>query len=88
MTIDKENTDKWLKFLDSDNLKDKLIFPALYIATFESFKDYIVDEVKFFFNSSFRNGEFTFSERYKTEVLSKDKSNFSIFKRFWNNRRK
>lgn len=74
MTIDKENTDKWLKFLDPDNLKDKLIFSALYIATFESFKDYIVDEVKFFFNSGFTNGEFTFSERYKTEVLSKDKS--------------
>jgi len=48
MTIDKEDTDKWLKFLDPDNLKDQLIFSALYIATFESFKDFIVDEVKFF----------------------------------------
>jgi len=74
MTIDKENTEKWLKFLDPENLKDRLIFSAFYIATFESFKDYIVDEVKFFFNSGFTNGEFTFSERYKTEVLSKDKS--------------
>lgn len=74
MTIDKENTAKWLKFLDPNNLKDRLVFSALYIATFESFKDYVIDEVKFFFNSGFTNGEFSFSERYKKEVLSKDKS--------------
>ncbi|MGB4654195.1 MAG: hypothetical protein ACOXZ9_07785 [Bacteroidales bacterium] len=74
MTKDKENTDKWLNFLDPDNMKDKLIFSSLYIATFESFKDYVVDEVKFLFNTGFSDGEYTFSGRYKTEVLSKDKS--------------
>lgn len=71
---EKDSTEKWLKFLDPDNLKDRLIFSALFIAIFESFKDYIVDEVKFFFNDGFIDGKYTFSDSYKTEVLSKDKS--------------
>ena len=74
MTEEKSNTKKWFNFLDPNNLKDKLIFSSLYIATFESFKDYIVEEVKFFFNTGFSSNEFTFSDNYKTAVLLKDKS--------------
>lgn len=74
MTEEKSNTKKWINFLDPNNLKDKLIFSSLYIATFESFKDYIVEEVKFFFNTGFSSNEFTFSDNYKTAVLLKDKS--------------
>lgn len=74
MTEEKDNTTKWLNFLDPENLKDKLIFSSLYVATFESFKDYVTEEVKFFFNTGFSNNEYTFSKEYKSEVLSKDKS--------------
>ncbi|MDR2948546.1 MAG: hypothetical protein LBV71_05005 [Prevotella sp.] len=63
-----------VEILNPENLKDKLISSSLYIATFESFKDYVIEEVKFFFNTGFSDGKYTFSESYKTDVLSKDKS--------------
>ena len=74
MKENKDNIDKWLKFLDPENLKGNLMFSSLYIASFEAFKDYVVDEVKFFFNTGFSEGEFTFSEEYITKVKALDKS--------------
>jgi hypothetical protein len=74
MKDNQENIDKWLKFLDSENLKGNLMFSSLFIASFEAFKDYVVEEVKFFFNSGFSDGEFTFSEDYNTKVKALDKS--------------
>lgn len=74
MKENQDNIDKWLKFLDPENLKENLMFSSLFIASFEAFKDYVVDEVKFFFNNGFSDGEFTFSEDYNTKVKSLDKS--------------
>jgi hypothetical protein len=74
MKEDKDNINKWLKFLNPENLKGNLMFSSLYIASFEAFKDYVVDEVKFFFNTGFSEGEFTFSEEYITKVKALDKS--------------
>lgn len=74
MKNNQENIDKWLKFLDPENLKGNLMFSSLFIASFEAFKDYVVEEVKFFFNSGFSDGEFTFSEDYNTKVKALDKS--------------
>lgn len=74
MSKENNNTEKWLKFLEPENLKDNLIFSSLYIATYESFKDYITEEVKFFFNTGFSDGKYIFSESYNSDVLSKDKS--------------
>lgn len=74
MKNEKANINKWLKFLDPENLKDNLMFSSLYIASFEAFKDYVVDEVKFFFNTGFSEGEFTFSEEYISKVKALDKS--------------
>ena len=45
--------DKRIEFLHPENLKGDLISCALYIATFESFKDYVIEEIKFFFYSRF-----------------------------------
>ncbi len=74
MTKEDDSIDKWLNFLEPENLKNSLIFSSLYIATFESFKDYIIEEVKFFYNTGFSGEEYTFSEEYKLNVISKDKS--------------
>jgi len=74
MKRNQDNIDKWLKFLDPENLKGNLMFSSLYIASFEAFKDYVVDEVKFFFNNGFKDGEFTFSNEYNTKVKILDKS--------------
>ncbi|MCB8999344.1 MAG: hypothetical protein H6540_04650 [Bacteroidales bacterium] len=68
------NIDKWLKFLDPENLKGNLIFSSLYIASFESFKDYVIREVKSFFTNGFANGEYLLDPKYTSHVLSKDKS--------------
>lgn len=68
------NDEKWMRFLDPENLKDGLIFSSLYIATYESFKGYVMEEVKFFFNNGFDNGKYIFSDSYNSDVLSKDKS--------------
>lgn len=73
--MDKNNNiDKWIKFLDPENLKGNLMFSSLYIAAFESFKDYIVDEVKFFFHNGFKDGHDIFDPKYDSHVKSKDKS--------------
>jgi hypothetical protein len=69
-----DNIDNWIKFLDPENLKGNLMFSSLYIATFEAFKDYVIEEVKFFFNTGFRDGQYTFNPKYNTHVVSKDKS--------------
>ena len=70
----KDNFDKWIDFLKPENLKGNLISCSLYISTYESFKDYVIEEMKFFFNRGFSDGEFIFSEDYKTKVLNHHKS--------------
>lgn len=68
-----ENIEKWIKFLHPGNLKDNLMFSSLYIATFESFKDYVIDEVKFFFHVGFSDENDNFDPKYIESVKSKDK---------------
>jgi len=71
---DKENIKKWIKFLDPENLKGNLIVCALYIASFEAFKDYVIEEVKFFYHCGFVDFKDIFDPKYQAEVLSKDRS--------------
>lgn len=71
---EKENLEKWMKFLDPDNLKDNLLSASLFIAVFESFKDYVIDEVKFFYNTGFSGDEYTFDPKYNSDVKTLDKS--------------
>lgn len=68
------NFDKWIAFLYPEKLKDNLIFCFLFIAVYESFKDYVVEEVKFFFHMGADQTGDIFSSRYKTSVLDKDKN--------------
>lgn len=69
-----DNFKKWISFLDPENLKGNLIFASLYIAAFESFKDYIIDEVKYFFCNGLTDGHAIFDPQYDTQVTVKDKS--------------
>src|ERR1700679_2137356 len=68
------NFEKWANFLNPDNLKGNLMNCSLYIAVFESFNDYVVEEVRMFFNNGFKDGEFTFSPSYTTDVLNRNRS--------------
>jgi hypothetical protein len=74
MKENNDNINEWLKYLDPENLKGNLMFSALFVATYEALKDYIVDQVKFFFNVGFGDDESTFSEEYNTKVKVLDKS--------------
>ena len=69
-----ENFEKWIAFLKPENLKDNLICCSVYIAFFETTKDYIVNQVRDFYSIgwSSENGD-VISEDYKTQVLAKDK---------------
>jgi len=67
------NLDKWIDFLDPENLKGNLMASSLFIATYESFTDYAIDEVKFFYNTGFDESGYTFNPKYEKDVLSKDK---------------
>ena len=69
-----DNIDTWIKFLDPDNLKGNLMSTSLYIASFEGFKDYVVEEVKFFYHVGLKDGEDLFSADYEVKVKSRDKS--------------
>jgi hypothetical protein len=71
-----ENFEKWLNFLKPENLKDNLICCSIYIAFFETTKDYIVNQIKDFYSIEWdlENGDII-SEDYKTKVLAKDKKN-------------
>ena len=69
-----DNIDKWIRFLDPENLKGNLMFSSLYIASFEALKDYVVDEVKSFFCNGFMDGKDIIDPKYNTDVKSKDKS--------------
>jgi hypothetical protein len=71
-----KDIDKWLSFLNPENLKGNLISIALFIAFYESFEDSIIDHVKYFFHTGFKDKVDTFSPQYQTHVLSKDKKVF------------
>lgn len=63
--------------LDEQILRSNVEFAALFVLNFESFKEYIVDQVRVFYSNSitFDNDELTYkeSEKYKKKVLSLDK---------------
>lgn len=69
-----EKYKKWLEFLNPDSLKERLISISVFVATFESFNDFVVEQVKFFFNTGFDENGYTFSSDYEVKVLSKDKN--------------
>ena len=61
-------------YLNPEKLKNKLIISSLFIASFESLKDYIVEELKFFYNIGFSGDKYILSKEYTKDVLEKDKS--------------
>lgn len=60
-----------LKFLDPDNLKGNLVYASLYIATYEAFKDYVIEVLRDFYNLGARAG--SVESTYETDVLARHK---------------
>lgn len=69
----KPDLDKWAESLKPENLTGNLISCALYIASYESFTDNIVDQVRMFYSSGLIGGEFITSSEYETKVLKGNK---------------
>jgi len=71
----KENFDKWIKFLNPENLKDNLTFCSLYIMFYETTKDYVIDQVKDFYMIGYDKEQgYITDKKYKKEVLSKERN--------------
>lgn len=67
---------KWEQFLNPEILKSNLILVSLFIAFFESLKDYLVEQPKSFFSVGFSSEEGEIiSPEYKEKVLSFDRKN-------------
>ena len=69
--------DKWKNILDEDILKRNVLFAALFVMNFECLKDYVITQVRGFFEALFiEDGELEYKilEKYKVEVLGLDKN--------------
>lgn len=55
-------------------LRTNLITASLYVTAFEILKDCIIGNIRDFFTNGYNNGEWIISEKYNSEVLSKNKS--------------
>jgi hypothetical protein len=64
----KNNSEKLLRSLDPAYLKDNLMASSLYIALFESFKDYVVETLKMFYFRGYKDGKIILSADYGSEV--------------------
>jgi hypothetical protein len=66
--------EQWEQLLDPEILRDRLISASLYITAFEVLKDSIIARIRSFYATGFDEDGDHVDERYKTDVLSRNKS--------------
>lgn len=64
----------WERFLNPESLRANLIVGSLFITAFEMLKDSMIDHIKSFFSTGFNQSGLIIGEKYKTEVLSLNRS--------------
>jgi len=64
----------WERFLNPESLRANLIAGSLYIAAFEMLKSSIIERISDFFSTGFNQDGPIIGEKYKTDVLSLNKS--------------
>ncbi|GAI34251.1 unnamed protein product, partial [marine sediment metagenome] len=64
----------WERFLNPEILRTNLIVASLFITAFEMLKDSIIGHIRDFFTNGFDENGWIIDDKYKTEVLSKNKS--------------
>lgn len=72
--MDIDSQAKWERFLNPEVLRPNLILASVYIAAFEVLKNSIIERLRDFYISGFNEKGWIIDPKYKTEVLSKDKS--------------
>ena len=72
---DDDVTKSWLRLLDPDQLRPRMLAAGLVLAAFETLKDAIVDRIKSFFTHTWsrENGP-EIDEEYQKDVLSRNRS--------------
>jgi hypothetical protein len=66
--------DSWEKFLNPVTLRANLIHISLFIAAFEMFKARVIEKPETFFSTGFDQNGLVIGDEYKSQVLSKSKS--------------
>lgn len=64
----------WKRFLNPEILRTNLIVASLFITAFEMLKDSIIEHIRYFFINGFNEKGWIIDNKYKTEVLSRNKS--------------
>lgn len=64
----------WERFLNPEILRTNLIVASLFITAFEMLKESIIGRIRDFFTNGFDENGWIIDDKYKTEVLSKNKS--------------
>ncbi len=72
--MDKNVELSWERFLNPEILRTNLIVASLYITAFEILKDSIIGHTHDFFTDGFDESGWIINDRYKSEVLSLNKS--------------
>lgn len=66
--------DSWEKLLNPAVLRANLIHTSLFIAAFEMFKARVIEKPETFFSTGFDQNGVIVSDKYKSQVLSRSKS--------------
>lgn len=66
--------DEWERFLNPEVLRANLMLASIYIASYEILKDSIINPIKDFYINGFKGNDYIIDPRYKSEVLSRNKS--------------
>jgi hypothetical protein len=72
--MDEKIRQSWERFLNPESLRANLVAGSLFIAAFEMLKSSIIDRIRDFFSTGFNQSGPIIDEKYKTAVLSLNKS--------------
>ena len=67
-----ESDNSWLKFLNPETLRANLIFASLFITSYETLKDSVIDQLRDFYVSSWDESGPIIGEDYQSKVLALD----------------
>lgn len=64
----------WERFLNPEVTRRRLLAAAVYIASFESLKECVLDRIRDFYCIGIKGSRYVISPKYRSEVLSRNRS--------------
>jgi hypothetical protein len=65
---------QWEQFLNPEKLRTNLILASIFIAYYEILQESIIDRIKDFFATEWRQGKPVTSEKYRQQIASRNRS--------------